>query len=141
MCGRVKMEGDFSELKVKFRIPDDYPTPNYAPSWNVAPTDQLPIVRYHPKDQHRTAQELVRSFTIITTTPNELCGGIHNRMPVILPPEAWPVWLGEEKADAARLKALLAPYPAEGMTMWRVSQRVGNVKNNDPTLIAPISLQ
>lgn len=54
MCGRVKLEGDFSELKVKFGIPDDYPAPNFAPSWNVAPTDQLPIVRYNPKTQSRT---------------------------------------------------------------------------------------
>ena len=54
MCGRVKLEGDFSEIKIKFSIPPDYPTPNLAPSWNVAPTDSLPIVRYEPKGGHRT---------------------------------------------------------------------------------------
>jgi putative SOS response-associated peptidase YedK len=54
MCGRVKLEGDFSQLKVAFNIPDDYPAPNYAPSWNVAPTDNLPIVRYNAKEGHRT---------------------------------------------------------------------------------------
>jgi putative SOS response-associated peptidase YedK len=70
--------------------------------------------------------------------PNALCAEIHNRMPVILPPEAWPAWLGEEPAEADQVKALLAPYPAEGMTMWPVSTRVGNVKNNDPSLIEPI---
>jgi putative SOS response-associated peptidase YedK len=59
MCGRVKLEGDFSQLKVLFGIPDDYPAPNYAPSWNVAPTDSLPIVRYSPKDGHR-ALDLMR---------------------------------------------------------------------------------
>jgi len=42
------------------------------------------------------AQEKVRSFTIITTTPNELCAEVHNRMPVILPPETWSEWLAEE---------------------------------------------
>jgi putative SOS response-associated peptidase YedK len=41
----------------------------------------------------------VRSFAIITTTPNELCAEQHNQMPVILAPEAWPAWLGEEPAD------------------------------------------
>jgi putative SOS response-associated peptidase YedK len=76
----------------------------------------------------------VRSFTIITTTPNALCAEIHDRMLVILPPQVWPVWLGEEPADAERLKALLAPYPAEAMTAWPVSQRVGNVRNNEPNL-------
>jgi putative SOS response-associated peptidase YedK len=55
------------------------------------------------------AGEWVRSFAIITTTPNELCGQLHNRMPVVLKPGAWPVWLGEESADASALKALLAP--------------------------------
>jgi hypothetical protein len=38
-----------NEIKVIFDIPPDYPTLNYAPSWNVASTDQLPIVRYDPK--------------------------------------------------------------------------------------------
>jgi putative SOS response-associated peptidase YedK len=33
---------------------------------------------------------LVRNFAIITTTANELCAEIHNRMPVILKPETWP---------------------------------------------------
>ena len=45
MCGRVKLEGDFNQLKVRFGIPDGHPAPNYPPSWNVAPTDSLPIVR------------------------------------------------------------------------------------------------
>ena len=53
-------------------------------------------------------------------------------MPVVLKPEAWPQWLGEEPADEARLKSLLAPYPSDGMVCWPVSARVGNVRNNDP---------
>ena len=54
------------------------------------------------------AGERVRSFAIITTTPNELCAELHNRMPVVLKPERWPVWLGEGTSDLPRLKALLA---------------------------------
>jgi putative SOS response-associated peptidase YedK len=54
MCGRVKLSTDFSEIKIAFRIPPEYPTPNLAPSWNVAPTDSLPIVRYNPKTESRT---------------------------------------------------------------------------------------
>jgi hypothetical protein len=45
------------------------------------------------------------------TEPNELCAALHNRMPAILAPEAWPAWLGEQPADEAHVKALLAPYP------------------------------
>ena len=85
------------------------------------------------------AGEWVRSFAIITTTPNELCAALHNRMPVVLKQETWPVWLGEQPADASALKALLAPFPSEGMTCWPVSARVGNVKNNDPSLIEAIA--
>jgi putative SOS response-associated peptidase YedK len=92
-----------------------------------------------PRSRSGAAGEWVRSFAIITTTPNELCAKIHNRMPVILKPEAWPAWLGEEPADAPQLKALLAPYPSDGMIAWPVSARVGNVRNNNPSLIEPIA--
>jgi putative SOS response-associated peptidase YedK len=81
----------------------------------------------------------VRSFAIGTTRPNELCAELHNRMPVVLGPQTWPAWLGEDPADAHQLQAMLAPYPSEEMTSWPVSTRVGNVKNNDPSLIQPIS--
>jgi putative SOS response-associated peptidase YedK len=60
-------------------------------------------------------------------------------MPVVLKPEAWPVWLGEEPADQSALKALLAPLPSDEMICWPVSVRVGNVKNNDVSLIEPVS--
>ena len=50
-------------------------------------------------------------------------------------------WLGEEPADQPRLKALLAPYPSAEMTSWPISSRVGNVKNNDPSLIEPIAAE
>ena len=86
-----------------------------------------------------SAREWVRSFTIVTTTPNELCAELHNRMPVVLGPETWPAWLGKEPACAHQLKAVLAPYPSEEMTCWPVSIRMGSVKNNDPSLIDPIS--
>ena len=86
------------------------------------------------------AGEWVRSFAIVTTTPNELCAELHNRMPVVLSADEWSEWLGEEPVDPARLKGLLAPYPAEEMACWPVSTRVGNVKNNDPSLIEPVGL-
>jgi putative SOS response-associated peptidase YedK len=82
--------------------------------------------------------ETIRSFTIVTTRPNDLCAELHNRMPVILPPDAWPVWLGEEPAEPDRLKSLPVPYAGE-MTCWPVSQRVGNVKNNDKSLIEAVA--
>jgi len=201
MCGRARLSSDVSEIF--FSIPPHRPTPNIAPSWNVAPTDPLPVVRYDARAGERSldvmcwgllpfwaknikvgfaninakadgiegkpafreafqrrrclvpvdnfyewkktaagkqpyavaladrglmalaclwenwrspAGEWVRSFAIITTRPNLLCAELHNRMPVVLKPEGWPVWIGEEPADPRQLKALLVPYPAEEMT-------------------------
>ena len=65
------------------------------------------------------AGEWVRSFAIMTTVPNELCAQLYNRMPVVLKPEAWPVWFGEQPADEGALKALWAPFPSEEMTCCR----------------------
>src|ERR1700740_3178838 len=199
MCGRVRLSSDVSEIKLVFSIPPDRPTPNFPPSWNVAPTDSLPVVRYERKAEQRSldllrwglipfwakdikvgfaninakaegmetkpafreafarrrclvpfdcfyewkklgkdrqpyavaladrrlmalaglwetwrspAGERVRSFTIVTTAPNALLAPIHDRMPVILAPENWPIWLGEKATDPAELKMLLAPYPS-----------------------------
>ena len=81
---------------------------------------------------------ILRSFTIVTGEANPLCAPIHDRMPVILPKEAWPVWLGETEASAAELLALLLPYPAELMRVYPVGRAVGNVKNDDPTLLDPV---
>jgi putative SOS response-associated peptidase YedK len=82
----------------------------------------------------------VRSFAIVTTSPNRLLAELHDRMPVILAPEHWPTWLGEQAADPGELKSLLRPYPADDMVIWPVDRRVGNVKNKDPPLIEPTTL-
>jgi putative SOS response-associated peptidase YedK len=88
---------------------------------------------------HSPAGEWIRTFAIITTTANELCAELHNRMPVVLKPDVWPAWLGEGPATVNDLKHMLAPYPSHGMSPWPVSTRLGDVKNNDPSLIEPIA--
>jgi putative SOS response-associated peptidase YedK len=65
----------------------------------------------------------IRSFAIITTQPNELSAELHNLMPAILAPEAWPAWFGEEPADEAQLKALLAPYPSNQLMSRRAAEK------------------
>jgi putative SOS response-associated peptidase YedK len=226
MCGRARLSSDVGEIKQVFSIPPERPAPNFAASWNVAPTDSLPIVRYDDRAGERSldlmrwglvpfwskdikvgfaninakaenidtrpafreafqrrrclvpldgfyewqkigkerqpyavalaaprlmamagvweswrspAGERLRSFAIVTTSANELLAPIHDRMPVILGVENWPLWLGEATADPEQLKALLVPYPAKDMVIWPVDRRVGNVKNNDPSLIEPIA--
>jgi putative SOS response-associated peptidase YedK len=64
---------------------------------------------------------------------------LHHRMPMVLGPETWPGWLGEELADAPQLKARFAPYLAKKTPCWPVSARVGNVRNNHRSLIEPIA--
>ena len=54
MCGRVRLSFDVSEIKLAFSIPPHRPTPNFAPSWNAAPTDQLPIVRFDKRAGERS---------------------------------------------------------------------------------------
>ena len=228
MCGRARLSTDFSEIRIVFRMPPDRPLPNFAPTYNLAPTDPIPILRRDPDDGLRRldvvrwgllpfwakdvklsystfnaraeeidkkpafreafarrrclvaldsfyewkqvgprekqpyaialksghpmamaglwerwrspANETVLSATIVTCAPNTPLAELHNRMPVILPEAAWPQWLGETPASPDDLKALLVPCPDDMLTMWRVDQRVGNVRNNDSSLIEPIAL-
>ena len=190
MCGRARLSSDVSEIRIRVSIPPGQPSPNFAPSWNVAPTDPLPVVRFDAEAHERSLDvmrwglipywakdikigystfnaraeevetkpafreafrrrrclvpldnfyewkktaagkqpyaigleggrlmgmaglwetwrspegERIRSFTIITTTPNALCAELHDRMPVVLEPSAWPAWLGEQPADVPYL--------------------------------------
>src|SRR5580693_9686826 len=56
MCGRARLSSDVSEIKIALGIPPDRPTPNFAASWNVAPTDPLPVVRYDARDRQRSLE-------------------------------------------------------------------------------------
>jgi len=87
----------------------------------------------------KASGETIESCTIITTTPNEVCAPIHNRMPVILPKETWAHWLGEEPADRSQLLALLKPSDAALMRAYPVGAAVGNVKNQGPQLMEPVA--
>jgi putative SOS response-associated peptidase YedK len=86
----------------------------------------------------KTTGQKLQTYTVLTTDPNELMAPIHNRMPVILHRQDYGKWLAS--ADLAQLPVdLLKPYPAEEMKAWKVGSDVGNVRNNRPELIEPIS--
>jgi putative SOS response-associated peptidase YedK len=76
--------------------------------------------------------------TILTTTANRLMASVHQRMPVILPPESWDGWLDPDNHDVERLAALLAPAPEELLTLWPVDPAVSNPRNNRPELLRPL---
>ena len=66
---------------------------------------------------------------IITTEPNELMEGIHNRMPAILSPEDYDLWLESDFHGQERLLSMLRPYPVEEMEAFPVSTTVNNPRN------------
>jgi putative SOS response-associated peptidase YedK len=80
----------------------------------------------------------IRSCTIITTAAGTDMDEIHDRMPVILDPDTFDVWLDPENGDIPELTSLLRAAPAGTITHYPVSSRVGNVRNNDPDLLAPV---
>ena len=80
--------------------------------------------------------EAVVSCTVLTTAANEAMNAVHDRMPVILGPENWPLWLGEEPANANAVAALLRPCHSSDLTLWPVSKAVGSVRNDGPELAA-----
>jgi putative SOS response-associated peptidase YedK len=82
----------------------------------------------------------ITSCAIITTTPNELLAEIHDRMPAILTAEDQEAWLRND-ADPRELKALLAPYPADAMKSFPVSEKVNSALVDEPQLVEPIELQ
>lgn len=82
--------------------------------------------------------EELRSATIITTEPNEVASEVHNRMPVILPPELYDVWLEPDNDDREELLSMLAPYPAEEMEAFAVSRRVNRPVNDEPGVLEPV---
>jgi len=80
----------------------------------------------------------IRSCTIITTQPNSLLEPIHNRMPVILPPDAYKLWLAPEEQQPAQLNSLLVPYPADEMVAFPVSKMVNSPEYDTPDLVNPV---
>lgn len=221
MCGRYAAFRSLDELRRMFGTVN--PAPNFAPTWNMAPTRLAPVVRLHPqtgerhldllrwglvpnwvRDPKATRQpinarsetaatapmfrdavarrrclvpadafyewqatgaakiphavaradgmpmalaglwegwrgaggEVLRSFTILTTTASEALRALHERMPVVLEPADWPLWLGEVADAEAGIAALLRPSAA-AFRVWAVSTQVNNVRNDAAHLLDP----
>jgi len=79
-----------------------------------------------------------RTFSIVTTTPNEAVATLHDRMPVVLERETWDRWLDPRPADPSELMGLLAPSEAD-LEIYAVGRDVNDVRRDGPELIARIA--
>jgi putative SOS response-associated peptidase YedK len=229
MCGRVRLDNDYSEIKIRLKFAPEAPAPNYERDYNKPPTmpmlvairsvdghrvpkmmkwglipfwakdDKLAYSTFNARSEEFTTKpsfkdawrrgqrclvvtngfyewkkldakgklkqayaigmaeggemvmaglwstwrnpangEEIQSCTVLTCAPNDSMAEIHSRMPVILGESDWPKWLGEEPASEQELLALLRPCPDDWLKIWRVDNKVGNVKNTGPELILPL---
>jgi putative SOS response-associated peptidase YedK len=91
---------------------------------------------WHDPD-HPDAEPL-RTCSIITTDANQVVARTHDRMPVMLPPEAWKGWLDVDQHDLDAVQALLVPAPAAELEVYPVHPHVNSVKNDGPHLVEPL---
>lgn len=84
-----------------------------------------------------TTGEIVRRFAILTTAANDLVAPCHDRMPVILAPDAYDRWLGSAQLEV--LQPLLVPAPEDFLVATPVSKRVNSPRFDDARCIEPRS--
>jgi putative SOS response-associated peptidase YedK len=219
VCGRYAAFRSIDALRRLFGTVN--PPPNFAPTWNMAPTRLAPVVRLHPpsgerhldllrwglvanwtkelkaarqpinarsegaatapmfrdalarrrcivpadafyewqaaeggKVPHAVARadgqpmamaglwegwrgpegEVLRTFTILTTAANAVLAPLHDRMPVILEPADFAVWLGEAEGE---FLPLMRPCAA-ALRVWKVSTAVNSVRNDSAALLDPV---
>jgi putative SOS response-associated peptidase YedK len=84
--------------------------------------------------------EPLETCTILTCDANESMLAIHDRMPVVIPPESFAVWLDPAEHDTGKLTRLLRPFHPDEMTAYPVSTLVNNVRNDLATCIEPVEI-
>jgi putative SOS response-associated peptidase YedK len=82
----------------------------------------------------------IKSCTILTTVPNAVTSTVHDRMPVILHPVSYDLWLDLGMQNVAAISELLKPYDATAMRSYPISTRINRVGNDDEECSRPILL-
>ena len=82
----------------------------------------------------------METCSILTTAPNAVASAVHDRMPVILDPDSYDLWLDPWMRDAAAASEMLKPYDARLMRCYPVSTRINHVANDDEECAAPMEL-
>jgi len=85
--------------------------------------------------------EVVETCSILTTGANEILASIHDRMPVLLAPGDFGLWLDQGITNPANLQHLYRPFPADQLQKWEVSPLVNSTRNNTPECIEPVRKQ
>ncbi len=81
----------------------------------------------------------IESCALLTCEPNELMVAIHDRMPVIVPPESFDAWLDGEEGAEGRISGLLRPFDAAQMLAYRVSTLVNSPRHDSAKCVEPVS--
>jgi putative SOS response-associated peptidase YedK len=84
-------------------------------------------------------RELIESCTILTTDANELIQSIHDRMPAILSPSDYELWLNPDTKTTESLKHILRPFPSEEMIMFPVSGKVNKASYDAADCVEPLT--
>jgi putative SOS response-associated peptidase YedK len=84
--------------------------------------------------------KLLETCSILTTNPNAVTSAVHDRMPVILNPENYDVWLDPGMKNADAISDMLKPYDARFMRAFPVSNRVNHAANDDEECSIPVKL-
>ncbi len=82
----------------------------------------------------------IRTCSILTTTPNAVTSPVHDRMPVIVDPDSYDLWLDPGMQDVAAVSELMKPYAARLMRCYPVSTRINHVANDDEGCSRPVEL-
>jgi putative SOS response-associated peptidase YedK len=85
--------------------------------------------------------EVIESCTILTTKPNALVADLHDRMPVIVSPDKYDLWLDPDVTDFETIRDILVPYDPNRMRRYPVSRRLNSSKNDDAGSAMQITLE
>ncbi len=80
------------------------------------------------------------TFTILTINANSLMAKIHDRMPVIIKPEDYAIWIDTNFTDVIKIQAMTRPYPERFMEAYPVSRKVNSPKHDSPDLIEEVQV-
>jgi putative SOS response-associated peptidase YedK len=108
--------------------------------WYIRMRDSRPFAFAGLWDRWQPASdEPIETCAIVTTEPNEVIGRVHNRMPAILSPEAYGLWLDPTFQDVEGVQAVLRPFPAEEMVAFPVGSQVNSPVHDSPELMVPLA--